>query len=132
MSAAAATTPEQTVSDLFASFDTLDIDAIEALFDDDPQGVDELSGGWRRGREALHDYLSEVKHAGLSDVQSKVSDLHTTEWRDAAVVTLVLDQTYAMGGERQAIHAPTTIVLRRRDDRWLVALVHTVPVADND
>jgi ketosteroid isomerase-like protein len=44
----------------------------------------------------------------------------------------VLDQTYTIGGERQAIRAPSTIVLRRRDDRWLVALVHTVPVAEND
>lgn len=132
MSAAAATSPEQTVTELFDAFDTLDIDAVEALFDEEPQGVDELSGGWRRGREALHGYLSEVTSAGLSDVQSNVSDVHTTEWGDAAIVTLVLDQTYTIGGERQSIHAPSTIVLRRRDHRWLVALVHTVPVPDQD
>jgi ketosteroid isomerase-like protein len=132
MSTATAASPERTVNDLFAALDSLDVGAIEALFDDDPQGVDELSGGWRRGRGALHDYLSEVTSAGLSDIRSSPSDVHTKEWGDTALVTLVLDQTYTMGGERQAIRAPTTIVLRRGDGRWLVALVHTVPVASEE
>jgi hypothetical protein len=50
MSAPTATSPEETVSLLFRAFDALDTEAIEAMFDADAQGADELSGGWRRGR----------------------------------------------------------------------------------
>lgn len=123
-------TPEQSVDELFRAFDSLDVAAIEPLFDDDAQGVDELSGGWRRGTEALRAYLSELTSGALTDVRSTITDLHTNEWHDTAVVTLVLHQSYVLEGEPRAIHAPTSIVLRRRDDRWLVALVHSVPLAD--
>jgi uncharacterized protein (TIGR02246 family) len=127
MSAPAAISPEETVSRLFRAYDTLDTEAIEAMFGSDAQGVDELSGGWRRGSESLREYLSMLKASELSDVRSETSDVHATALGDAAaLVTLVLDQTYVFEGERQAIHAPTTIVLRREDDAWLVVLVHSV------
>ena len=130
MSAHTASSPEATVNELFDALDRLEIDAIESLFDDEPQGVDELSGGWRRGREALHDYFSQIISAGLADVRSTVQDVQTNEWGDTALVTLVLDQTYTLEGEQHAIHAPTTILLRRTDGQWRVALVHSVPVQD--
>jgi hypothetical protein len=60
MSAPAQSSPEQTGSELFDAFDRLDMDSAESLFDDEPQGVDELSGGWHRGREALHDYFAQI------------------------------------------------------------------------
>ena len=123
---------EQTVSELFDAFDRLDIDAAESLFDDEPQGVDELSGGWRRGREALHDYFAQITSAGLADVRSTLADVHTADWGDTAVVTLVLEQTYTLEGEQHAVHAPSTLVLRRQDGRWRVALVHSVPVQDHE
>ncbi len=120
MSAPAKASPEQTVRELFDAFDRLDVASAESLFDDEPQGVDELSGGWRRGRQALHDYFAQVVDAGLTDVHSAIADVHTADWGDTAVVTLVLDQTYTLGSERQAVHAPSTIVLRRRTvaGRW--------------
>lgn len=131
MPAPATISPEETVSRLFRAFDTLDTGAIEALFGEGAQGVDELSGGWRRGAESLREYLSMLQSSGLSDIHSETSDVHTTELGDAAaVVTLVLDQTYVLEGERQAIHAPTTIVLRREGDGWLVVLVHSVPLPE--
>jgi uncharacterized protein (TIGR02246 family) len=130
MSAQTSSSPEETVNELFEALDRLDLDAIESLFDDEPQGVDELSGGWRRGREALHDYFSQIISAGLADVRSTIADVHTKNWGDTGVVTLVLDQTYTLEGEQHAIHAPSTIVLRRADDEWRVALVHSVPVDD--
>ena len=123
--------PEQSVRDLFDALDRLDIDAIEASFDEAPQGVDELSGGWRRGRQALHEYFAQITGAGLSDVRSSLSDLHTEDWGDTAVVTLVLDQTYTLEGAEHAIHSPSTIVLRRSAGEWRVALVHSVPVPDH-
>jgi uncharacterized protein (TIGR02246 family) len=130
MSAPATVSPEETVTALFQAFDTLDPDAIEPLFAADPQGVDEMSRGWLRGRDKLHGYLQQIKEAGLSDVQSDVSDVHATEWGDASVVTCMLDQSYVVGGERQSIHAPTTIVLRREDGAWRVAVVHSVPLPE--
>jgi uncharacterized protein (TIGR02246 family) len=128
MSAAPHKSPEQTVDELFDALDRLDLEAIESFFDEDAQGVDELSGGWRRGREALHEYFAQVTSAGLADVRSTLSDEHTVLVGDVALVTLVLDQTYTLAGESQTIHSPTSIVLRRQPDRWSVALVHSVPV----
>jgi uncharacterized protein (TIGR02246 family) len=130
MSTTAHDSPEATVDQLFDALDRLDVEGIESFFDDEAQGVDELSGGWRRGREALHDYFSQITSAGLADVRSTLSDRHTALVGDVAIVTLVLDQTYTLSGEPQAIHSPTSIVLRRREDRWRVALVHSVPVPD--
>jgi uncharacterized protein (TIGR02246 family) len=130
MSASTQASPEQVVRELFDAFDRLDVDSAEALFDDEPQGVDELSGGWRRGRQALHEYFAQITSAGLADVRSNLTDLHTSDWGDTAVVTLVLDQTYTLEGEQHAVHAPSTFVLRRQDGRWRLALVHSVPLAD--
>jgi uncharacterized protein (TIGR02246 family) len=131
MSAPAASSPEQTVALLFQAFDSLDIERVETLIADDFQGVDELSGGWRRGRQALHEYLQMVSAAGLSDVRSQLSDVHTTDWGDTALVTAVLDQSYGMGGHIVRLHAPTTIVLRRQDGGWRIALVHSVPLSED-
>ena len=93
--------------------------------------MDELSGGWRRGREALHDYFAQITSAGLADVRSTLADVHTADWGDTAVVTLVLEQSYTLEGEQHAVHAPSTLVLRRQNGRWRVALVHSVPVQDH-
>jgi uncharacterized protein (TIGR02246 family) len=130
MSATAHDSPDQTVDELFDALDRLDLEAIESFFAEDAQGVDELSGGWRRGREALHEYFAQITSAGLADVRSTLSDRHTVLVGDVAIVTLVLDQTYTLQGESQTIQAPTSIVLRRQPDRWSVALVHSVPVPD--
>jgi uncharacterized protein (TIGR02246 family) len=128
MAAPATTSPQATVDALFGALDALDLDALEALFSSDPQGVDELSGGWRRGRESLRQYLATVTESGIAEMRSTLSDVHLVEWGDVALATLVLDQSYAMGDRRARIHAPTTIVLRREDGVWRVALVHSVPM----
>jgi uncharacterized protein (TIGR02246 family) len=123
-------TPEQTVRELFATLDRMDVGALEASFDDDAQGVDEMSGGWRRGRESLHEYFSQITGAGLTDLRSSATDVHTKQWGDTALVTFVLEQTYTLEGERASLQAPSTIVLRRADGQWRIALVHSVPLAD--
>jgi ketosteroid isomerase-like protein len=53
------------------------------------------------------------------------------EWGDTALVTLVLDQTYTLGGERRSLHAPSSVVLRREDGAWRIALVHSVPLGES-
>jgi uncharacterized protein (TIGR02246 family) len=125
-----AASPQQTVDALFAALDALDVDALGALFATEPQGVDELSGGWRRGRDGLRQYLAEVKESGIGDVRSRRSDVYTLDWGDTALVTLVLDQSYTLGGERHSLHAPTSLVLRREDGAWRIALVHSVPLPE--
>ena len=130
MSAGAMASPDEVVRELFRALDALDVARIEALFTDDVQGVDEVSGGWRRGRAAVHDYLESVVSAGISGLRSEIGDLTTTQWDDTAVVTCVLDQTYSLAGDDQRIHAPTSILLRRTDGGWRCALLHSVPVAE--
>jgi ketosteroid isomerase-like protein len=130
MSTPTATTPEQAATALLEAFDALDLDALHAIFDDDPQGVDELSGGWRRGDAALDSYFAEITGAGIANVHSTLSDMETRTWGDTAVVTLVVDQTYDLGDESHAIRAPMTIVLRRREDGWRAAVVHAVALPE--
>ena len=65
-------------------------------------------------------------------MRSTLADVHTADWGDTAVVTLVLEQTYTLEGEQHAVHAPSTLVLRRQDGPWRVALVHSVPVQDHE
>jgi hypothetical protein len=130
MSAPATASAQETVDALFSALDALDTDAMAELFGDEPQGIDELSGGWRRGRPALDDYLEVLKGSGLADVRSEVSDAHLIEWDDTAIATMVLDQSYTLEGERRTIRAPTTLVLRRERGAWRVVLVHTVPTGD--
>jgi uncharacterized protein (TIGR02246 family) len=130
MPAPATTSPEAVVNALFGALDEVDVDTVDALFAADPQGVDELSGGWRRGRAALHEHLAAVKAAGMANLRSTVSDLRLVDWGDTALATLVVEQTYTIDGRSRHIHAPTTIVLRREDGAWRIALVHSVPLAE--
>ena len=132
MPAPATSTPEQTVNELLRALDALDMDAIASMLADNPQGVDELSGGWRRGRDDLREYFDTVKRSGIADIHSKLSDLHVEDWGDTALVTAVLDQSYSMGGEETSLHAPTSIVLRRDGDAWRIALVHSVPLPEQE
>jgi uncharacterized protein (TIGR02246 family) len=130
MSAPSTTSPQATVDALFSALDALDVSALEALFAADPQGVDELSGGWRRGHESVHEYLATIATSGIADVRSTISDAQVVDWGDTALATFVLEQTYTHGGERTEIRAPTTVVLRREDGAWRIALVHSVPLAE--
>jgi len=132
MAAPATASPQDTVTSLFRSMDALDMDGIKALMTDEVQGVDELSGGWRRGRPALEEYLDMVAGSGLADIRSSLGDLHTAEWGDTAVGTGVLEQSYRMGEDSVSLRAPTTVVLRPQDGAWLVALVHSVPLPEED
>jgi ketosteroid isomerase-like protein len=132
MPAPATSTPEQTVNELLRALDGLDMDAIESMFADNPQGVDELSGGWRRVRDRLRPYFDWLKGSGFADINTRISDVHTEDWGDTALVTAVLDQSYSMGGEQTSLHAPTSIVLRRDGDAWRIALVHSVPLPEQE
>jgi ketosteroid isomerase-like protein len=123
---------EQETRRLLELLDAMDVGRLTAMFTDDAQGVDEISGGWTRGRTALHGYLEQLRGA-VSDVRSQIHDLHTTQWGAVGLATFVLQQTYSMEGHERRLAAPTPIVFRRPEDRWKVAMIHSVPteMADN-
>lgn len=120
---------EQITRRMIERLDALDMEALGAMLTDDAQGIDELTGGWRRGRESLNAYLSELPGT-VSDVRSQLTDLHATGWGDTGAVTFVLEQTYLMDGETHRLSAPTSLVFRRQGDEWKVALIHSAPLPE--
>jgi ketosteroid isomerase-like protein len=119
----------QAVSRLLERLDAMDLDALGAMVDDEVQSVDEISCGWMRGRRAIERYFAQLKNT-VSNVHSRMSDVDEHAWGDTGLVTFVLDQTYMLDGQQQAISAPTSIVFRRRDGNWKVVLIHTVPLPE--
>jgi ketosteroid isomerase-like protein len=121
---------ELEVKRILELIDAMDVRGLAALFADDAQGVDEISRSRTRGRAAPDAYLARLE-GSVSDVRSKLGDLHTTTWGEVGLASFVLDQTYKMDGQERSLSAPTSIVFRRQDDGWKVALVHSVPFPDH-
>lgn len=115
---------------LFQLLDALDISGLTGLLVDDAQAVDELTGSWIRGREALEAHFARLPEM-VADVRSELSDLSVTVSGDIGLVTLLLDQTYTADGAVQKISAPTSLIFRRQGEIWQVVLVHSVPIADS-
>jgi ketosteroid isomerase-like protein len=112
---------------MFELLDALDTKSLGAMMTEDAQSVDENTRAWTRGRAAIEDYLSQLE-GSASAVHSRISDVNETVWGDIGLVTFVLDQTYKMDGEERTITAPTSLVFRRENGDWKVALIHTVPI----
>lgn len=124
-----ATALERETRRVFELLDALDVDGLGAMLTEEVQGVDEITRGWTRGRAALEGYFAQLAGA-VSDPRSQLTDLHATAWGDVGLVTFVLDQTYTMNGQEETIAAPTSMLFRRQDDGWKVALIHTVPIPE--
>jgi uncharacterized protein (TIGR02246 family) len=114
---------------LFELIDSVDVDGIKSLITDDCEEVDEISRTWRRGRAAVEAYFDQV-FSVVSDIHTDISDVAAREWGDTGVVTCVIEQTYLVDGRRERITAPTTLLVRREDGDWRLALMHTVPLSD--
>ena len=127
MAAQAETSLQQTVSRLLKRLDAMDLEALGGMVDDEVQGVDEIARRWMRGRPAIDGYFAQLKRT-VSDVRSRMSDVHEDAGGDAGLGTFVLDQNYALDGQQQTISAPTSIVFRRRGSDWKIVLIHTVPL----
>jgi ketosteroid isomerase-like protein len=119
---------EQSVRRLLKLLDAVDIDGLSAMLTDDAQSVDEITRGWTRGRAAIDAYMAQLKDT-ISDVHSEMSDSQQTIWGDVGLVTFVLSQTYTLLGQQHTISAPTSILFRRQGNDWKIALIHTVPIA---
>ena len=120
---------ESGARDLFEALDRKDFERLVGMTTDDAQSVDEISRGWLRGRAAMESYLKSLGEQ-VSNIRSTLSDLNAVELGDVGIVTLVLDQEYDMGGQHASIHAPTSLVARRVDGTWRLALLHSVPLAE--
>jgi ketosteroid isomerase-like protein len=120
---------ESTARGLFDALDRKDFDRILSMATDDVEGIDEISRGWLRGRAAMETYLKSLGEQ-VSNIRSTLSDIHAVHLGDVGIVTLVLDQEYDIGGQRKSIHAPTSLVFRRVDGDWGLALLHSVPLAE--
>jgi ketosteroid isomerase-like protein len=117
-----------TVQRMFDALDKADTEAALATISAEAEGVDEISRRWIRGSE-MTGYVREMM-ANVSDVHSEIHDAHETQWGDTGVVTCWLEQDYTMGGERGHVSAPTTVVLRREDGDWRLALFHSIPLPE--
>jgi ketosteroid isomerase-like protein len=120
---------ESVARELFEALDRKDFDRIARQATDDVQGIDEISRSWLRGRAELDAYLTSLGDQ-VSNIHSTISDVHAIEVGDVGIVTLVLDQEYDAGGQRTSVHAPTSIVARRVDGEWRLALLHSVPLPE--
>lgn len=109
--------------------DSMELTGLGAMLTDDAQSVDEISRRWRRGRESIAAYMSQLKDT-VSDVHSRMSEPYEAVWGDVGLVTFVLEQSYTIDGEKQKLQAPTSIVFRRQDGDWRIALIHTVPLPE--
>jgi ketosteroid isomerase-like protein len=120
---------EHEVQRMLELLDALDMRSVGGMLTDDAQSVDENTRGWTRGRAAIENYLSQLE-ASASDVHSQMRDVQEAVWGDVGLVTFVLEQTYKMDGQPVNISAPTSIVFRRENGEWRVALIHTVPIPE--
>jgi len=114
---------------LMTAFDAMDVDAATALMTSDAQGVDEISRRWMRGHDAVLEYFRGLQDQ-VSDIRSEFRELNETIYGDTGIATFWIEQDYTMGGERQHVSAPTTMVFRREGGEWKAALVHSVPLPE--
>jgi ketosteroid isomerase-like protein len=120
---------EQRVHQLFVLIDSLDFERLDEYVADDVRVVDELSGGWCRGRNAFEEYYDQLKET-VASIESRLSGFETCAWGDAGLVTFELAQRYRLGEEQHRIRAPTSVVFRRGPDGWKIVLIHSVPLAE--
>ena len=114
-------------SELFRSLDAKDEAALRAMWSDDPQGADEMTRGWLRGRPALEAYITD-NLPRMEDIHSTIEDVAVRRWGDVEIETMILRQSYVFDGTRCDIEAPTTLIWRREGDTWRLALVHSMPL----
>lgn len=66
----------------------------------------------------------------VSNLRTELRDVEERMWGDTGLVTCWLEQDYELEGNAQHVSAPTTIVMRRHDGEWKLALFHSTPLPD--
>ena len=120
---------ESVLTEMFEALGRADPEPLLGHFSRDPQGVDELSREWLRGRGALEQYLRGLL-TQVKDVSSEIRDLHEVIEGDFGLATFWLEQDYTLAGERHHISAPTSAVLRRESGSWKIVMFHSIPLPE--
>jgi len=120
---------EPVLSEMFDALGRGDAEQLLGHFSQDPQGVDEISREWIRGREALERYLRGLL-AQVKDVSSEIRDFHEVMLGDVGLATFWLEQDYTLGGESHHISAPSSAVLRRENGSWRIVTFHSIPLPE--
>ena len=68
----------------------------------------------------------------VSDLRTELRDAEEHIWGDVGVLTCWLNQDYTLEGSAQHVSAPTTIVFRRVDGEWKLALFHSIPLPEQE
>jgi uncharacterized protein (TIGR02246 family) len=122
----------QLMSVLQGMFDALgqqDPEKMLGHFSREPQGIDEISREWMRGRDALEAYLRGLLPQ-VQDVRSELKDFHEVVMGDIGLATFWLEQDYTFEGKQHHISAPSSAVLAREDGQWKVVIFHSIPLPD--
>ena len=120
---------EAIVRELFADVDRQDFAAVVRALDAEAQLVEEVARRWLRGRAEVEAYFCQLAGA-VADIRTQVRDVHEVVWGEVGVVTCWVEQAYTLGGRRQQLSAPTTVVLRRGGGAWRIALFHSIPLPE--
>ena len=114
---------------MIETLDSMDADRMLTTLASDAQGVDELSRRWLRGREEFDAYIRKLTGM-VSAVSTELRDEQEWIFGDTGILTCWLEQDYTVEGEKQHVSAPTTMVFRREDDSWKLALFHSIPLPE--
>jgi hypothetical protein len=121
--------PEAANAALYTAFETADVDAMQAIWDEvDPGALVCVHPGWPmlRGRSSVLRSWSAVM-AGTEYIQFFLTDVRVTVVGDSAVVTCTENVlTSADVGENASVVATNVFV--RRGDGWRLQVHHGSPV----
>lgn len=120
---------ESVLKGVFDALGHADPEVMLGHFSEEPQGVDELSREWMRGRTALEKYIRGLV-TQVEDVESEIRDFHEIVAGDIGLATFWLEQDYTFQGERHHISAPSSAVLRREGGEWKIILFHSIPLPE--
>jgi SnoaL-like domain len=119
---------EQELRDFFGALDRMELEPLVERLSDDMQGVDEISRRWTRGKSKFAAKIGVLTEA-VSDVRTEITDIVEHIWGETGVVTCWIEQDYRYEGRGSHVSAPTTVVFRRVDDAWRMALFHSIPIS---
>ena len=114
---------------MLSNFEKMNFDGVMSAIGKDGQGIDELSRAWMRSSVAMRKYFETVA-GSVTNIRSKLTDVHEKVMGDVGIVTLWLEQDYKLNGKPQHVSAPTTVVLQRSGGDWKIILFHSIPLPE--
>jgi hypothetical protein len=76
--------------------------------------------------EPIDTTKSRLHHAlpGIKDYKNRLESIHVRVYNEGAYAFFILRQTYKLNGINMDEYLPTTFILERREDRWMVVHSH--------